>query len=67
MAKSYFPRYPQIPWRKVADIGNFLRYDDESVETKILLAVALNDLPILEEICQIEYAKQNSSDLIEDP
>jgi uncharacterized protein with HEPN domain len=47
-------RHPQIPWPKVAGIGNILRHDYQSIAHDVLWHVAQNDLPMLYEVCRVE-------------
>lgn len=47
-------RHPQIPWQKVAGIGNVLRHDYESIAAPILWKLAQDDLPALEKVCREE-------------
>lgn len=53
-------RHPEIPWQKVAGIGNVLRHDYESVAAPILWKLARDDLTALEQVCRTELdaAKQ---------
>ncbi len=47
-------RHPEIPWQKVAGIGNVLRHDDERVAAPVLWKLAQADLPELERVCRTE-------------
>ena len=49
-------RHPEIPWKKVAGIGNVLRHEYESVSAPILWKLAQTDLRILEKVCREELA-----------
>ena len=49
-------RHPDIPWPKVAGIGNILRHDYESVAYDVLWHVVRDDLPALEKVCREELA-----------
>lgn len=49
-------RHDDIPWRKVAGIGNVLRHDYERIAPDILWKLAHDDLPRLEECCRAELA-----------
>ncbi len=51
-------RYPEIPWQKVAGIGNILRHDYDAVSPRILWNVARNDLAPLERVCRAELARK---------
>jgi uncharacterized protein with HEPN domain len=46
--------HPEIPWRKVAGIGNILRHDYENVIPDALWKFAQDDLPTLEAVCRTE-------------
>jgi uncharacterized protein with HEPN domain len=50
-------RHPEIPWPKVAGIGNVLRHDYEHVAHDVLWRVVRDDLPPLERICREELAR----------
>jgi uncharacterized protein with HEPN domain len=50
-------RHPEIPWSKVAGIGNVLRHSYENVAAPIMWKLAQADLPILEEVCQAELTR----------
>ena len=41
-------RHPEIPWQKVAGIGNVLRHNYESIAAPIIWKLAQADLPLLE-------------------
>jgi uncharacterized protein with HEPN domain len=47
-------RYPAIPWRKVAGIGNILRHDYGHVAAPILWTLVRTNLPDLEVVCREE-------------
>lgn len=49
-------RHPQIPWKKVAGIGNILRHDYERVAAPILWKLVHDDLPALEQACRDELS-----------
>jgi uncharacterized protein with HEPN domain len=48
-------RHPDIPWKKVAGIGNVLRHDYGNVAPAILWALVRKDLPALEKVCRDEW------------
>lgn len=50
-------RYPDIPWPKVAGIGNVLRHDYDTVSPRILWNVARTDLAQLEMACKTELLR----------
>jgi uncharacterized protein with HEPN domain len=49
-------RHPEIPWPKVAGIGNVLRHNYESISPSIMWALARDDLPCLERACRAELS-----------
>ena len=53
-------RHPEIPWSKVAGIGNVLRHEYERIASDVLWRVAQDDLPLLDEVCREELAKQQA-------
>jgi uncharacterized protein with HEPN domain len=55
-------RHPEIPWQKVASIGNVLRHEYESVSAPIMWKLALIDLPLLEKVCRDELAAEKARD-----
>jgi uncharacterized protein with HEPN domain len=51
-------RHPDIPWPKVAAIGNILRHEYQDVAHDVLWHVVNEDLPQLEKVCRIELARE---------
>jgi uncharacterized protein with HEPN domain len=51
-------RNPEIPWQKVAGIGNVLRHNYENVAAAVIWKLAQADLPILEKACRAELATE---------
>jgi uncharacterized protein with HEPN domain len=47
-------RHPEIPWTKVAGIGNVLRHEYERIAAGVLWSVAHGDLLPLEMACKAE-------------
>ena len=47
-------RHPNIPWRKVANIGNVLRHVYDRIAPDVLWALARNELIELEAACRAE-------------
>jgi uncharacterized protein with HEPN domain len=68
-ASRYLPgelkaRHPEIPWPKVAGIGNVLRHNYEGISASVMWALGRDDLPSLERVCRAELAaaKANEQD-----
>lgn len=51
-------RHPEIPWRKVAGIGNVLRHNYESIAAAVTWKLARSDLLALEEVCREELGAE---------
>lgn len=51
-------RHPEIPWQKVAGIGNVLRHDYENIAAAVMWKLAKDDLPALEKVCREELATE---------
>jgi uncharacterized protein with HEPN domain len=47
-------RNPEIPWQKVAGIGNVLRHDYESIAAPVIWKLVQADLPVLARACRAE-------------
>ena len=47
-------RHPEIPWQKVATIGNVLRHNYENIAAPVIWKLAQTDLPALKNVCRIE-------------
>ena len=47
-------RHPEIPWQKVAAIGNVLRHNYENIAAPVIWKLAQTDLPALKKVCRIE-------------
>jgi uncharacterized protein with HEPN domain len=53
-------RHPEIPWAKVAGIGNVLRHEYEGVAPPVMWKLAQDDLTPLEEVCREELAREQA-------
>jgi uncharacterized protein with HEPN domain len=51
-------RNPEIPWQKVAGIGNVLRHNYERIAAPVLWKLVQADLPTLETACRSELATE---------
>ena len=49
-------RHPEVPWRKVADIGNILRHEYDRTAPDIIWKLTRDDLSTLEMVCREELA-----------
>jgi uncharacterized protein with HEPN domain len=49
-------RHANIPWSKVAGIGNILRHEYEHVAYDLIWRVVHDELPKLETVCRTELA-----------
>lgn len=49
-------RHPDVPWKKIAGIGNVLRHNYETVAPAIMWKLAREDLFDLERVCRDELA-----------
>jgi len=56
-------RHPEIPWPKVAAIGNVLRHDYQRIAPALLLKLVRDDFPSLEAVCVAELqTSENGGD-----
>ncbi len=55
-------RHPEIPWRKVAGIGNVLRHDYGNVSAPVMWKLVQDDLTLLETVCRAELAAAGNQD-----
>lgn len=55
-------RYPKVPWRKVAGIGNVLRHEYQRIAYDILWHLVKEELPPLERVCREELARRPDDD-----
>jgi uncharacterized protein with HEPN domain len=55
-------RHPEIPWSKVAGIGNVLRHEYERIAHDVLWRVVDDDLPPLEKACREELARGQAAE-----
>jgi uncharacterized protein with HEPN domain len=54
--------HPEIPWPKVAGIGNVLRHEYEHVAHDVLWHVMQDDLPPLERVCREELMRAQTGE-----
>ena len=55
-------RHPEIPWSKVAGIGNVLRHEYERIAHDVLWRVVRDDLSPLEKVCREELAREQATE-----
>jgi uncharacterized protein with HEPN domain len=53
-------RHPEIPWRKVASIGNVLRHEYGNIAAPIMWTLAQESPPQLDLVCREELAAEQS-------
>ena len=55
-------RHPEIPWAKVAGIGNVLRHEYEGISAPLMWKLVQDDLTPLEQVCREELAREQTVD-----
>jgi uncharacterized protein with HEPN domain len=55
-------RHPEIPWAKIAGIGNVLRHDYESISAPVMWKLVQDDLSPLETVCREELAREQAAE-----
>ena len=55
-------RHPEIPWAKVAGIGNVLRHEYERISAPVMWKLVQDDLTPLEQVCREELAREQTVD-----
>jgi uncharacterized protein with HEPN domain len=63
LADEIKSRHPDIPWRKVAGIGNVLRHDYERIAAPVMWALVHDNLRSLERVCRKELDAARRIDL----
>jgi uncharacterized protein with HEPN domain len=53
--------FPQIPWRQIADLGNFMRHGYDKVDLGVLWSIYENDLDALEPVIDQLLERAESS------
>lgn len=51
-------RYPAIPWRKIASVGNVLRHEYRQVSPPLLWEIVQDHLAPLDAACRTEFARE---------
>ena len=49
-------RHPDIPWSRVAGVGNVIRHNYERVAPDVLWSIIRDHLPAVERVCRAELA-----------
>jgi uncharacterized protein with HEPN domain len=47
-------RHPDIPWRRIAGVGNVLRHEYDRVAADVMWRVIQEDLDLLDKVCREE-------------
>lgn len=55
-------RHPEIPWAKVAAIGNVLRHEYEGISAPVMWKLVQDDLAALEKVCSEELAREQAGE-----
>ena len=55
-------RHPEIPWPKVAGIGNILRHEYEGISPPVMWKLVQDDLTPLERVCRKELAREQAGE-----
>ena len=55
-------RHPEIPWAKVAGIGNVLRHEYEGISAPVMWKLVQDDLTPLEQVCREELAREDAAE-----
>ena len=53
-------RHRDIPWRRIAGVGNVLRHEYDRVAADVLWALVRDDLPSLDEVCREELVAEQA-------
>jgi uncharacterized protein with HEPN domain len=54
-------QHPEIPWAKVAGIGNVLRHEYEGISAPVMWKLVQDDLAPLERVCREELAREQAA------
>jgi uncharacterized protein with HEPN domain len=55
-------RYPAIPWRKIAGVGNVLRHEYRQVSPPLLWEIVQDHLAPLDAACRTELAREQATE-----
>jgi len=53
--------FPEIPWRQVADLGNFIRHAYHQIDLEVLWSIYKNDLDAIERTVDVLIARSRPS------
>ena len=62
LPSALMARHQDIPWKKVAGIGNVLRHEYESVAAPVMWALVRENLSALETVCRNELTTALAQD-----
>jgi uncharacterized protein with HEPN domain len=57
-------RHPDIPWQRVAAIGNRIRHEYDGVNLSLLWKIGQDHIPALERVCKAELAQERRQEII---
>jgi uncharacterized protein with HEPN domain len=55
-------RYPDIPWPKIAAVGNILRHEYRQISPPLLWEIVQDHLAPLDAACRIELAREQAAE-----
>jgi uncharacterized protein with HEPN domain len=55
-------RHPEIPWRRIAGVGNVLRHEYDRVAADVMWRLAQDELALLDAACREELALQQAEE-----
>jgi uncharacterized protein with HEPN domain len=58
-------RYPEIPWPKIAAVGNVLRHEYRQISPPLLWEIVQDHLTPMDAACRAELAREQSGELDE--
>jgi uncharacterized protein with HEPN domain len=55
-------RHPEIPWAKIAGVGNVLRHNYESISAPVMWKLVQDDLSPVETVCREELTREQAAE-----
>jgi uncharacterized protein with HEPN domain len=62
LSEEFKLRHPEIPWTKVAGIGNVLRHEYEAISAPVMWKLVQDDLTLLEQVCREELERTGAGE-----